>query len=192
MSDSDPRQMLDRSFDQAIRVVNGVSPDQLHLPTPCSEFDVAALMTHLVGAAARISSIAKGDKQTNELPVPEDLGDSGWGVALEASHEAATAAWADDEVLERKFELPWGTFGGAFVAQMYTMELTVHAWDLASATDQVAVLDDGLATECMSHAQAMLPPEPRGGFIPFEAVVPVPDDAPAYHQLVAYLGRSVA
>jgi uncharacterized protein (TIGR03086 family) len=192
MADSDPRLMLNRAFDQAAIVVNGVTPEQLHLPTPCREFDVAALLTHMVGAAGRVSSLARGERQTDDLPMPDDLDAIGWSAAFEACREAAAATWVDDEVLERKFELPWGTFNGAFVAQMYTMELTVHAWDLAAATDQLAVLDDDLATNSLSAAYGMLPAEPRGGFIPFDAVVPVAEDAHAYHRLVAYLGRSVA
>jgi uncharacterized protein (TIGR03086 family) len=196
----DPRLMLNRAFDQAALVVNGVTPEQLHLPTPCAEFDVAALLTHLVGAAGRVSSLARGEvdnprggqRQTEALPIPDDLDAIGWSAAFETCRQAAATAWADDEVLERKFELPWGTFNGVFVAQMYTMELTVHGWDLATATDQRSLLDDDLATATLAGAYAMLPPEPRGGFIPFEAVVPVAEDAPAYDRLAAYLGRSVA
>jgi len=192
MTGSDPRLLLNRAFDQAALVVDGVTPEQLQLPTPCREFDVAALLTHMVGAAGRVSSMARGEQQTEALPLPDDLDATGWSAAFQACQQAAAVTWTDDEVLERKFELPWGTFNGAFVAQMYTMELTVHAWDLAAATDQVAVLDDDLATNSLAAAYAMLPPEPRGGFIPFEAVVPVAEDAPAYHRLAAYLGRSIA
>jgi hypothetical protein len=35
----------------------------------------------------------------------------------------------------------------------------------------------------------ILPPEPRGGEIPFGPVVEIPADAPPYAQLAAYLGR---
>lgn len=192
MTESDPRRMLDRSFDQAVAVVKGVSTEQLALPTPCTEFDVAALLTHMVGAANRVGSIARGEPQGGELPVPEGLDTIGWSAAFEACREAAVAAWASDDVLERKFEMPWGTFDGATIAHMYTMELTVHAWDLAEATAQLALLDDELATDSLARAYGMLPPEPRGGFIPFGPVVTVPGDATAYQQLAAYLGRQVA
>jgi uncharacterized protein (TIGR03086 family) len=190
MADSDPRPLLHRSFDQAARVVGGVSPDQLTEATPCREFDVAALVTHIAGVGNRIVGVARGEQQTNALPVPDGVGAEEMMAAFEAAREQARSLWADDELLERKVELPFGTFTGATVAQIYTLELTVHSWDLASATGQLGVLDDQLAEASLPIAQGILPPEPRGGFIPFEGVVPVAADAPAYDRLAGYLGRS--
>ena len=41
----------------------------------------------------------------------------------------------------------------------------------------------------LAVAQRILPPEPRGGEIPFGPVVPVPPDAGLYAQLAGWLGR---
>lgn len=41
-------------------------------------------------------------------------------------------------------------------------------------------------------ATEVLPPEPRGGEIPFAAVVKVAADASSYDRLAGYLGRSSA
>ena len=191
MSDSDPRPTLFRCFDQAARVVRGVSPDQLRRPTPCSEFDVAALLAHIVGVGHRIAGIGRREDQTGALAVPLEVADDGWGAAFEASRDQALSSWLDDGLLDRKIELPFGTFPGAVVAQIYVLELTTHTWDLASATGQRAALEEDLAEASLTFARGMLPPEPRGGLIPFEAVVPVPEDAPAYDRLAGFLGRSV-
>ena len=191
MTSSDPRLMLQRSFDQAARVVAGVSFEQLDLPTPCAEFDVAALLTHMVGVGCRIAGIGRGESQSGRLPVPEGMDEGGWDGAFQVARAQAASSWADDIVLDRKIELPFGTFTGAAAAQIYTLELTAHAWDLASATDQIASLDAALAEASLGVAQEVLPPEPRGGFLPFEAVVPVPAEAPAYVRLAGYLGRTV-
>ena len=41
----------------------------------------------------------------------------------------------------------------------------------------------------LAVARQILPPEPRGGEIPFGPPVPVPADAGPYAQLAAWLGR---
>jgi uncharacterized protein (TIGR03086 family) len=85
--------------------------------------------------------------------------------------------------------LPFGTFPGPLVAQIYILELVVHSWDLAAATGQLSILDPSLAQTALPVAHAVLPPEPRGGEMPFGPVIPVADDAPAYDRLAGYLGR---
>jgi uncharacterized protein (TIGR03086 family) len=119
------------------------------------------------------------------------VADDGWGAAFEATRQEALAAWADDVVLERKVQLPFGTFTGATIAAIYTMELTAHTWDLASATGQLEALDDELAEASLPVAATMLPPDQRGGYIPFDGVIPVPDGASAYDRLAGFLGRQI-
>lgn len=192
MPAADPRPMLHRSFDQATRVVRGVGPDQLARPTPCAAFDVADLLTHMVGVGRRIAGIGRGEAQSGALRLPAGVDHSGWATAFETTRTESVASWADPAVLERKIELPFGTFTGDQVAEIYTMELTAHTWDLASATRQVDALDEALAEASLAVARQVLPAQPRGGFIPFAAVVPVPDEASAYTRLAGFLGRQVA
>lgn len=187
---SDPRPLLYRSLDQAAHVVRGVSVDQLTLPTPCREFDVSDLMTHIVGVGNRVAAIGRGEAQTETLPVPEGV-NAGWAAAFDEALRQAVAAWADESMLDRKVELPFGTFDGATVASIYTMELTTHSWDLAQATAQVDSLDDELAQVSLAFAEMVLPPESRDGTVPFEAVVAVDADAPTYDRLAGYLGRRI-
>ena len=187
---SDPRPLLYRALDQAAVVVRGVTADQLALPTPCHEFDVTGLLIHIVGVGNRIASIGRGEPQV-ELAVPEGVSDDGWGDAFDETHDQALASWSDDEILGRKVELPFGTFDGATVAGIYTLELTTHSWDLARATAQLSRLDDELARVSLAIAERALPPEPRGGAVPFEPVVDVAPDASPYDQLAAFLGRQL-
>jgi uncharacterized protein (TIGR03086 family) len=188
---NDPRVPLYRSFDQAGRIIAGVTAEQLGDPTPCSEYDVAALLAHLVGVGHRIASIGRREEQAAELATARGVADDGWAAAFGEAEHSALAAWSDDSLLDDKLTLPFGTFSGTVVAQIYLLELTTHSWDLAKATNQVALLDAELAELALPVAKELLAPEQRGGFIPFEAVVDVPDNAPAYDRLVGYLGRAV-
>ena len=85
--------------------------------------------------------------------------------------------------------MPWGKVPGRIAVSGYVQEIVTHGWDLARATGQPAELDPELASWVLAVAQRILPPEPRGGEIPFGPVVPVPADAGRYAQLAAWLGR---
>lgn len=185
---ADARPMLFRSFDQAAQVVGGVSPAQFRRPTPCSEFDVEALLGHLVFVGRKVASIPTGDplaEQQGVTGIPAD----GWRKAFDEARHDAFAAWADDSLLTRTLDVGWGRFTGAEVVGIYTLEVVAHTWDLARATDQLGLLDPELAEAVLPVAHRVLPAEPRGGMIPFSTVIEVSDEAPAYHRLAGWLGR---
>ncbi len=102
-----------------------------------------------------------------------------------ATTDAALAA-AD---LDRIVALPWGEAPVSAAVGSYVSELATHSWDLAVATGREADLDPGLAEASLPIARAKVPAAGRGEGIPFDPVVEVPDDAPAYDRLVGWNGR---
>ncbi len=98
--------------------------------------------------------------------------------------------------------LPWIQGNGADVLASYFSELTVHTWDLATATGQQPDWDDTVVTAALA-ARDFLPAENRRALfeeistamgldqvaIPFAEPVPIPDDALAIDRLVAWNGR---
>jgi uncharacterized protein (TIGR03086 family) len=185
---TDPRVGLRRSFDQAAAVIEGVPASRLGAPTPCADFNVTDLLGHLVGVGRRVASIGRGEKQEAGL-APVSVGDNEWAKTFFAARQEALDAWEDDRLLGQQVELPFGTFPGALVAQIYLVELVTHTWDLATATGQAAGLDSDLAEAALPVARQIVPPAPRGGDVPFGPVIAVADTAPAYDRLAGYLGR---
>ncbi len=57
--------------------------------------------------------------------------------------------------------LPWIGGSGADVLASYFSELTVHTWDLATATGQQPDWDDTVVTAALEVARRMLPAENR-------------------------------
>src|SRR5579859_3675367 len=173
---SDPRELHQRAMAQTEAIVVAVRPDQLTLPTPCAEYDVRALLSHIVGGLAVV-------------PRADGVPDDGWPDAYHAARARVTAAWADDARLDALVEVPWGKVPGRIALGGYVQEILTHGWDLARAAGQPTELDPGLASWVLAVARQILPPEPRGGEIPFDPPVPVPPDAGPYAQLAAWLGR---
>jgi uncharacterized protein (TIGR03086 family) len=196
----DPRQILDRAIATGGFVIARVRADQLTAPTPCSEMDVRAMLGHLVSVLDRIALLGQGEDPfaVTETVAPDD----GWSDAWTASARSAADAWRDDAVLEQPMALPWIQGNGAKILASYFSELTVHTWDVASATGQQPDWDDFVVTAALAERD-FLPAENRRALfeeistamgldevaMPFAEQVPIPDNAPAIDRLVAWNGR---
>ena len=188
-NNTDPREIHKRAVAQTESIVAAVQSDQLGLPTPCDKYDVRALLSHMVGGLNRIAIVGEGG---DALAIParaDGVPDDGWPDAYRAAAARVRAAWADDARLDAPVTVPWGTVPGRIAVSGYVQEILTHGWDLARATGQPTELDPELASWVLAVARRILPPEPRGGEIPFGPVVPVPPDAGLYAQLAGWLGR---
>ena len=197
----DPRPLLDQAVATAAAVIAAVRHDQLTDPTPCSEMDVQAMLTHLVGVLDRVAALGNGEDPF--AVVETTLGDDQWINAWSQSGTKAANAWRDDATLERPMALPWIEGSGAEVLTSYFSELTVHTWDLATATAQQPDWDDAVIAAALG-ARPILPAENRLAMfqevskamglddvaVPFAEAVPIADDAPAIDRLVAWNGRN--
>ena len=188
---SDPRPLHRRAIAQTETAVAAVSADQLTLPTPCTEYDVRALLSHIIGGLTRAALVGEGDPDALARPaVVDGVPDDGWPAAYRAAAARATAAWADDVKLDTLVEVPWGKVPGRFALAGYVQEILAHGWDLAQATGQPTESDPELATWALAGAKRILPPDIRGdASVPFGPVVEVSPDAAPYTQLAAWLGR---
>ena len=185
----DPRPLHRRAIAQTEAVVAAVSPAQFDLSTPCSEYDVRALLSHIVGGLNRVAIVGEGGDALARPARADGVPDDGWLAAYRAAADRAVAAWADDAGLDALVEVPWGKIPGRFALVGYVQEVLTHGWDLAKATAQPTEGDPELARWALAGARRILPPENRGGDIPFGPVVEVPADAGPYAQLAAWLGR---
>src|SRR5215210_4549683 len=131
----DPRLAFAHAVALGSAVMGRVGPHQLANPTPCPEFDVRALMEHLVMVLRRVAALGRGDDPFGADVVNPAAGAGGLDAWLAAAG-AAGAAWADDAVLARTMRLPWAERSGAAMLVSYLNEVTVHTWDLATATGQ--------------------------------------------------------
>lgn len=183
------RDALVQSYGLAATYLRGVRQEQAHLPTPCTDFDVTALAEHMAGAAERPLHVIGGE-EIGELETTSARFDE-QADAIERVGTTISELLGDDE-MEKEFTLPWGTYRGRALAEMYTMELATHAWDLAAATGQDRSLGDALAEVILPTARRLVPEdEYRGGDMPFGPVVEAPEGAGPADLLACHMGRSV-
>ncbi len=178
---TDPVALHEAALDATARVVAGLGPEHLALPTPCAGWDVRRLIEHLVEGNEMFTRAAMG------ATVPP-AGDDPF-EAYARSTEAVRQAWRQPGLLEREVTLPFGTFPGAAAVRMHFVDHLVHGWDLAKATGQHTSMDEDLATAAYEEMTMALPGSPRGPGMPFGAEVSCRADAPTHERLVAFLGR---
>jgi uncharacterized protein (TIGR03086 family) len=192
MADFSPVELLElfqRAQAQFTDRVDAVEPgqwDDESLPG----WTVADLVAHLVNEALWVPPLLAGEPyELIEGRFPDTttdlLGDdpfAGWETAA----DGALSAFAEDDALVRTVHLSRGpTPATDYIFEM-TADLTVHAWDLASATNGDADLDGELVTAALVYAEGL----PENG-VP--GLLDPPLDAPAsaspQTRLLARFGR---
>jgi uncharacterized protein (TIGR03086 family) len=181
---------LQRACDSTERVVERITPDQYSQPTPCTEWDVRALLNHVIGTLALGEALQRDTMPAvgaapGGLPDTDLVGDDPL-KAYRANAEALLRA-TSDEALTRTHQTPFGEMPGSMLAGMVTLDVLVHGWDLAKATGQDTTLDDELAAHVLQFAQQTPSDEMRAPRIC--PAIPVPGDATTTQRLVAFLGR---
>jgi len=155
-----------------------VAPGEMALPTPCADWDLAALLAHLTASMADLEAALR----TGHL----DLDDSDPVEALrDRAANLLFACYAhhgpDHFVLVGGLPLPAG-----IVACTGAVEIAVHGWDVSAARGRGGPIPPALATRMLRLGPLLV--TGREGL--FGAPVPVPVQASPGDRLVAYLGRT--
>jgi uncharacterized protein (TIGR03086 family) len=189
-TDADPRPLY-RAAQQWVRdLMTGVRAEQLGLATGCPDFDVRALLGHLVATVQRARVIGAGGNPLDVPLVVTGVDDDSWADAYAADAAQVWAVWDDDARLTAPVTAPWGTVPGAVALWGYLNEALVHGFDLAVATGQPSEADADVVRPVLAQAQQILPAGFRGGPVPFAAVVEPAADAGPTERLANWSGRT--
>ena len=179
-------QLYETAVANTRRLLAAVSADQWDAPTPCTEWDVRHLVTHLVTTSMNAKSIMDGNgPQRFEGDV---LGDDPL-AAFDAAVAATAAAFSVPGAMERIVATRRGDQVAGEYALGQVQEVLVHGWDLAKATGQDAelpadVVDVAYARALRNHDRIRA----TGAY--GEAEAPVPADASAQAKYLSILGRA--
>ena len=185
----EPINLFLRAIDQTGRIVAGVKPDQLGLPTPCAEWDVRALLNHTIGAAQMFSDAAQGKAFEGARFATDLVGDDP-AAAYDQAAGQLRGAVGKPGVLDQMWTMPFGTVPGAIAVAIATVEAEQHGWDVAKATAQLVDFDPELAEAALANARMMPPDQARQPGV-FGPEVSCSADAAVHDRLAAFLGRQL-
>lgn len=178
--------LFKRAVDEFDRRVLVITDDQWGNATPCPDWDVRALVDHIIVEARWVPPLLEG-KTIEEVgsELDDDLDDPKTAWAL-ASKDAMAAAERDG-AMEVTAHLSFGDFPGEVYLSQVLADHVVHAWDLARGIGA----DDGLDPELVAFVDDFYAPQVKlwrqaGAF---GDPVEVPEDADRQTKLLAMVGR---
>ena len=187
VGNSSPLDQLDRWLASVGELISSIRPEQWAAPTPCTDWTVRELVSHLVGMNRVFAALLADEpppRRGGAGAAEEDL-----VRAYRESAAALLAAFSQPGALDRSYRGPLGAATGAERLQIRLYDLLAHGWDLARATGQPAQLPDDAAEHALAFARVQIVDSTRPGrFGPVQVVSP---EAPAIDRLVAFLGRRV-
>ncbi len=166
--------LLSRALDQTGDVLARIREEQLNQPTPCRDWDVGRLITHVVAAPGAFLEMGRGNQPDWSAEPPAIT--SGWTTAFRSAADDLIHSWHLAGADADPDKVDW-----------QTTEFSIHAWDLTHATGQEFSVDDEVAEQALGFLTTTLTPERRGQA--FAAEAPAPADASIQDQLAAYAGR---
>ena len=174
-------------------VVGGIRPEQLHDPTPCTEYDVAQLREHVLGWLTTFASgFADPDGQAPQASSSGDQAPAGSPADSAAAVHAAAGTLTGAlraGAAARPLRLGSSAMPGEMALGMILWEYQVHGWDLARATGQPWSPPAAAALESLSFAPGMLTEDYQGDGKAFAKRVSVPASAPPLDRLLGLSGR---
>ncbi|GAA2640888.1 TIGR03086 family metal-binding protein [Streptomyces vastus] len=180
--------LLATAAERAVPVIRALPDERLADPTPCADYDVKSLVNHLLHVAVQFQNLAV-KKDSDFTATPDYIAaDPAWRDRFATEAHRLAAAWSAPGAEE-------GTTGAMnmparIVGSLALLDLTVHAWDLARATDQEYRLNDAadpVLDQVTATVGEMAPTARAMGM--FATPVRVPDSASPLDRLLGETGR---
>lgn len=187
---TDLRSLHEQALADADRLVSRLRSHHLDRPTPCSGWDLGALLDHMVGQHYGFArAVETGDAAASDYAGPGPSKTlAAWPASLERLSTAFAAADLDAQV--RLVEIsPELRFPAGVAIGFQLLDTVVHTWDLATALDTPYRPDDELVGPTLALARRVPGGEARSRpGAAFGPEVPAPTDDP-WLTALALLGR---
>ncbi|MBT2513470.1 TIGR03086 family metal-binding protein [Arthrobacter sp. ISL-30] len=161
------------------RVLAGLTPADMNLPTPCEEFTVEQLVGHLQESVGGIAAaLGARDVQTDDGSPEERI-----AALAQATLEAFAARG-----LEGTIDMGFAQVPANIVANILNLEFLVHAWDFSAATGRPLEVAPALSDYVLELARKTINQQLRdgGSFGPENIVA---ESADSLERLIAFTGR---
>jgi uncharacterized protein (TIGR03086 family) len=142
----------------SVSIVDAVSPDDLGRPTPCADWTLGQLLSHMIGQHYGFAAAAQGRSQDAAVFASRPLGaDPAAEYAASARH--VVEAFAAPAVVEGEFYLPEIRDGVRVPAQLaigfHLVDYVAHSWDVARSIGATVDFDDEVLAAAAQIAAAI-------------------------------------
>jgi uncharacterized protein (TIGR03086 family) len=179
---------FERVLDTANTVVDRVQPDQLGNLTPCTEWDVRALMQHLVNEQLWVPPLLEGMTiaEVGDRFDGDNLGDDPIAAWDEASGQSRAAVEALTD-LQHTTHLSFGDFPAQDYLDQMVFDLHIHGWDLRTGIGADTSMDGELTSYLMPWAEVAMKAYEQAGAT--ASPPPIPSGASDQTRILALSGR---
>ncbi len=180
--------LYERSVEAFLARVRAVPVEAWARPTPCADWDVRALVNHVVGEDRWVEPLVAGRTIADVgTALDGDLLGEDPKEAAEEAGKGAVASFGEPGALERTVHLSFGDTPAEEYAWQLVADHVVHSWDLAVAIGGDRTIDDDLVAACTGWWQAWEEGYRGAGAVGDRVVVP--STASAQDRLIASFGR---
>ncbi len=184
----EPTRQLDHIVPHLTGITEQIDEAQLHDPTPCSELDVAGVLTHMITGGGQFAFLFRGETPPTQEPAPPT--DEVLVKHFQTTMEDLLDAVHSPGAMERVITAPLGEMPGDAFARLVAFDGLIHGWDLAQATGQPYTIDEDVVAAVDEFARQAITPEMRDSGMFGDPTCP-PPWAGTLERLVAFSGRSV-
>jgi uncharacterized protein (TIGR03086 family) len=181
-------QIHERALNATGKLVEGVTPDQFDMPTPCDGWSVSELLNHVVSGNLWAAELATGKtiEEVGDRLDGDTVGDDPH-AAYQASAQLAAAAFNAPGAMDAPCAVSYGPVPGSVYCGHRIIDVAIHGWDLAKGTGQDTTIDP----ELVEALTAIVAPQidMLTGSGAFGTTVGVAATADPQTRLLAQLGR---
>ncbi len=183
----DAKDLFKEAAKEAGSCVQRVEPDQLTNATPCSEWDLRALLQHMVYELVWVPDLLAG-KTVEEIGDKYDgdlLGDdphAAWQRASEAALAAVEKADSTDVV-----HLSYADVTADHYIREIGGDILIHGWDVGQAINSSILFDEKVARAVQDFVSPRAEEFRASGM--FGKQLPTNDDDSLHVKLLAFFGR---
>ena len=178
---------LKAAQDSVVAVLRWAEEDQWSEGTPCPDWDVRALVEHLITGnerfVVRLAGEQPGPPHDRSGSTTKDLVE-----AYEQTNGEVLEAFGQPAAMQRVSQWPIGPLQGTDALGLKITETLVHGWDLQQALGTRIDFDEATIADAHAWSEPMLARIPEGRN-PFGTPQECRPDAPALDRLAALLGR---
>jgi uncharacterized protein (TIGR03086 family) len=157
----------------ALRVANDEFERRLRLvdagawtrATPCTDWDVRALVNHVVGGNRRHRMLLRGASAAAIAPTrtQDQLGDEAVAAFVTTARDLL-AEFSRDGALTRRVHHPIGAMSGGELLDLRILDVAVHTWDLACSIGADTTLPPRLVEYALTTAEHLQAGRRSGAF----------------------------